>query len=103
MNGLSKFSKKYRLACTLSFGDIYGQIAAWLGVVFVSLALTVATMSRSPLMALGLLGLIMVISLPFLLFGFVTTLFNHIEVLELDRNDEARMKTPVFTHSSDQN
>ena len=28
----------YRLRCTLTFGDIYGQILIWMLVIFVSLA-----------------------------------------------------------------
>jgi hypothetical protein len=32
-------------------------------------------------------GLILVLSLPFLLFAFVTTLFNHIEVSAMDIGD----------------
>ena len=47
----------YRLRCTLTFGDIYGQILIW--------------------MLVGV-GLILVLSLPFLLFAFTTTLLNHV-------------------------
>jgi uncharacterized membrane protein len=69
----------YRFKCTLSLGDIYGQIIVWLAVVFASLAAALSLMSR-PMYALAVVGLIVVVSLPFLLFGFVTTLFNHIEI-----------------------
>lgn len=34
--------KKYRLVCTLTFGDIYGQIIIWLIVIFLSLASALA-------------------------------------------------------------
>lgn len=73
--------QKYRFVCTLSFGDIYGQIIVWLIVIFLSLASAMALMGASrPVYALATVGLILVFSLPFLLFAFVTTLFNHIEV-----------------------
>jgi hypothetical protein len=35
--------------------------------------------ARQPVVALAAVGLILVLSLPFLLFAFVTTLLNHIE------------------------
>ena len=67
------------MRCTLSFGDIYGQVLAWMVVIFVSLAAGLALMGSSrPLFALVGVGLILVLSLPFLLFAFVTTLLNHI-------------------------
>ena len=69
----------YRLRCTLTFGDIYGQILIWMLVIFVSLAAGLALMGASkPLFALVGVGLILVLSLPFLLFSFTTTLLNHI-------------------------
>ncbi|NJL46604.1 MAG: hypothetical protein HC929_02665 [Leptolyngbyaceae cyanobacterium SM2_5_2] len=71
---------KYRFSCTLTFGDIYGQIIAWLVILFISLAASMALMgTRQPIYALATVGLILVLSLPFLLFAFVTTLLNHIE------------------------
>jgi len=77
--------QKYRLRCTLTFGDIYGQIIVWLAVIFVSLASSFALWSSArQTYALLTIGLIVVISLPFLLFAFVTTLLNHIEVQEID-------------------
>jgi hypothetical protein len=77
--------QKYRVACTLSFGDIYGQIMAWLIVIFVSLAAAMALMGASrPIYALAVVGLVLVLSLPFLLFAFVTTLLNHIELVQVD-------------------
>lgn len=75
-----EFGNKYRFACTLTFGDIYGQIIAWLVILFISLASSLALMgARQPVVALAAVGLILVLSLPFLLFAFVTTLLNHIE------------------------
>ncbi len=83
--------QRYRLSCTLSFGDIYGQIIVWLIVIFISLATAMAMMGASrPIYALATVGLILVLSLPFLLFAFVTTLLNHIEITELDPAVEAR-------------
>ena len=72
---------KYKLICYLAFGDIYIQILAWMGVIFVSLAAGLALMGSSrPIFALLGVGLILVLSLPFLLFAFVTTLINHIKI-----------------------
>ena len=71
----------YKLICNLEFGDIYIQILAWMGVIFVSLAAGLALMGSSrPVFALLGVGLILVLSLPFLLFAFVTTLINHIKI-----------------------
>jgi hypothetical protein len=39
-----------------------------------------------PVYALATVGLILVLSLPFLLFAFVTTLLNHIEFKAVDPN-----------------
>jgi hypothetical protein len=76
--------QRYQLKCTLSFGDIYGQIIVWLVVIFLSLAAAMALMGASrPVYALATVGLILVLSLPFLLFAFVTTLLNHIEISEV--------------------
>ncbi|HIK16104.1 MAG TPA: hypothetical protein IGS53_12575 [Leptolyngbyaceae cyanobacterium M33_DOE_097] len=76
---------KYRVVCTLSFGDIYGQIIVWLIVIFISLAAALAMMGASkPYYALATVGIILVLSLPFLLFAFVTTLLNHIELRASD-------------------
>ena len=77
---MSTFSN-YKLICDLKFGDIYIQILAWMGVIFVSLASGLALMGSSrPIFALLGVGLILVLSLPFLLFAFVTTLINHIKI-----------------------
>ncbi|MBD1870472.1 hypothetical protein H6F95_24885 [Cyanobacteria bacterium FACHB-471] len=82
--------QKYRFVCTLSFGDIYGQIIVWLIVIFISLATALALMGASrPIYALATVGLILVLSLPFLLFAFVTTLLNHIEFSEVSPQTES--------------
>ncbi|MFN5117222.1 MAG: hypothetical protein ACK5FE_11255 [Cyanobacteriota bacterium] len=74
--------KAYNLRCNLTFGDIYGQILLWMGVIFVSLAAGLALMGASkPVFALVGVGLILVLSLPFLLFAFTTTLLNHIALV----------------------
>ena len=71
---------KYRMVCTLTFGDIYGQIIVWLIVIFLSLATALALWSSTrQIYALATVGLVLVLSLTFLLFAFVTTLFNHLE------------------------
>ncbi|MCM1983198.1 hypothetical protein [Lyngbya confervoides] len=75
--------QKYRFSCTLTFGDIYGQVMVWLIVIFVSLAAAIA-MYQNPVYAFLTGGLILVLSLPFLLFAFVTTLLNNIEMMPLD-------------------
>ena len=72
---------KYKVSCNLSFGDIYLQVLAWIGVIILSLAAGLSLMgSTKPIFALVGVGLILVLSLPFLLFAFVTTLLNHIEL-----------------------
>ena len=72
----------YNVRCDLTFGDIYLQVLAWMAVIFVSLASGLALMgSTKPVFALAGVGLILVLSLPFLLFAFVTTLLNHIHLI----------------------
>ncbi|MBD2315023.1 hypothetical protein H6G20_25475 [Desertifilum sp. FACHB-1129] len=93
---MEKNGFKYRMLCTLTFGDIYGQIITWLIVIMVSLAAALALMGASrPVYALATVGLILVLSLPFLLFAFVTTLLNHIEFLPIEEG--ATTKTPGGT------
>jgi hypothetical protein len=75
--------QRYRFSCTLKFGDIYGQVMVWLIVIFIGLAASIA-LYDSPVNALLAGGLILVLSLPFLLFAFVTTLLNHVEVSPID-------------------
>lgn len=77
--------QKYRFVCTLTFGDIYGQIIVWLIAITISLASAMALMgARRPYYALATVGLVILLSLPFLLFAFVTTLLNHIELSAVD-------------------
>ncbi|MFS8797552.1 hypothetical protein NW807_10270 [Synechococcus sp. R70.1] len=78
---------RYRFICTLSFGDIYGQIVVWLIVIFAGLGAALSLMN-SPLYAFLTIALILVISLPFLLFAFVTTLLNHIEFVAVPPEEE---------------
>jgi hypothetical protein len=51
---------QYRFRCTLTLGDIYGQVVAWLLIVFASLAAALSLMSR-PVYALASVGLIVVV------------------------------------------
>ena len=77
---------KYAVSCDLSFGDIYLQVIAWMAVIFASLAAGLGLMGSSkPIFALVGVGLILVLSLPFLLFAFVTTLLNHIEITPIEK------------------
>ena len=78
-------NQNYRFVCTLTFGDIYGQIIVWLITIVLSLASALALMgARRPVYALVTVGLVVLLSLPFLLFAFVTTLLNHIEVTAVE-------------------
>jgi len=82
---------KYRLNCTLTFGDIYGQIIVWLITIFLSLAGTIALWSSTrQAYAFVPIGVILVVSLPFLIFAFVTTLLNHIEFTPLEAAEEGQ-------------
>lgn len=83
-----KFTERYRFSCTLSYGDIYGQVIVWLIVIFASLAAALGLMNN-PLYAFLTVGLILVLSLPFLLFAFVTTLLNHIEFQPITQTETA--------------
>lgn len=74
-----KLIKSYLVRCTLTYGDIYGQILIWLLIVFLSLASGLALLAGGFPVAGGVvIVLFFVFSLPFLLFAFVTTLSNHI-------------------------
>tara|TARA_Y100001968_G_scaffold324496_1_gene363996 strand:- start:53062 stop:53238 length:177 start_codon:yes stop_codon:yes gene_type:complete len=58
-----------------------------MGVIFASLASGLALMgSTRPIFALVGVGLILVLSLPFLLFAFVTTLLNNITINAISDN-----------------
>ena len=90
--------KNYRMVCTLTFGDIYGQIIVWLVVIFISLAAALGLMGASrPIYALATVGLILVLTLPFLLFAFVTTLLNHIELAAVDPVKQATKQASSVT------
>lgn len=90
--------KSYRMICTLTFGDVYGQIIVWLVVIFISLASALALMGASrPIYALATVGLILVLSLPFLLFAFVTTLLNHIELAAVDPAKETQTRSRTIS------
>jgi hypothetical protein len=91
--------QKYRFACTLKFGDIYGQIVIWLIVIFLGLATSMA-MYQNPINAILAGGLILVLSLPFLLFAFVTTLLNHIELSPVSATSTSPSSNPPGTRSS---
>lgn len=83
--------QKYKMICTLKFGDIYGQIIVWLIVIFVSLATTLALWSSTrQIYALATVGIVLVLSLPFLLFAFVTTLLNKIEFAPIEEEVSRR-------------
>ena len=89
--------QRYRVMCTLSFGDVYGQIMVWLIVIFISLAAAMAMMGASrPVYALATVGLVLVLSLPFLLFSFVTTLLNHIELSQVDPAEKPQAAMFVY-------
>jgi hypothetical protein len=92
-------ASRYQVSCTLTFGDVYGQIIVWLIVIFISLAAAMALMGASrPVYALATVGLILVLSLPFLLFAFVTTLLNHLELVSV--NPVAQPKTPTSSRET---
>ncbi|AFY42222.1 hypothetical protein [Nostoc sp. PCC 7107] len=83
--------KNYRFVCTLTFGDIYGQIIVWLITITLSLASALALMgAKRPVYALATVGLIVLLSLPFLLFAFVTTLLNHIELVAIEAGTKTK-------------
>ncbi len=88
---MEKEIPKYRMVCTLSFGDIYGQIIIWLIVIFISLATTLALWSSTrQIYAFMTVALVLVLTLPFLLFAFVTTLFNHLEFVPVDEEEQTK-------------
>jgi hypothetical protein len=69
----------YQVRCTLRYGDIYGQILIWLLLTFLSLATAAAlTAAGRFLSGLAVVGLILALSFPFLLFAFATTLASHV-------------------------
>lgn len=75
--------KTFLIRCTLVYGDIYGQILIWLLVVFLSLSTGLALLAAShPVAGVAMIVVVFVLSLPFLLFAFVTTLANHLVLTE---------------------
>jgi hypothetical protein len=87
--------QKYRMICTLQFGDIYGQIIVWLIVIFLTLASGFALWSSTrQAYALAVVGMVVLLSLPFLLFAFVTTLLNHIEFVPMEETEKRRKSFP---------
>jgi hypothetical protein len=92
---MEKEIQRYRMICTLTFGDIYGQIIVWLIVIFITLATTLALWSSTrQIYALATVGIVLVLSLPFLLFAFVTTLLNHIEFAPIEGATTRASSTP---------
>ncbi len=86
--------QKYQFKCTLTFGDIYAQVIVWLIVIFISLATALALWSSDQqTYAIVTMGLILVISLPFLLFAFVTTLLNNIELMPLQEEESTQRRS----------
>ena len=82
---MERENTNYKMICTLTFGDIYLQIIIWLIVIFISLATTLALWSSTrQIYALATVGIVLVLSLPFLLFAFVTTLLNNIEFCPIE-------------------
>ena len=98
---MDKELQRYRMACTLTFGDIYAQIIIWLIVIFLTLASTLALWSSTrQVYALATVGIVLVLSLPFLLFAFVTTLLNHIEFSPIEGEANVRKAQPSSTKVS---
>ncbi|MDX1977199.1 MAG: hypothetical protein SFT94_05960 [Pseudanabaenaceae cyanobacterium bins.68] len=95
---MNSLGNQYRFRCTLTLGDIYLQVVVWLMVIFASLAAALSLMSK-PIYSLASVGLIVVVSLPFLLFGFVTTLFNHIEITAVTETEPGRRGISTATTS----
>ncbi len=88
--------RKYRSICTLTFGDIYAQIIVWLMVIFITLATTLALWSSTrQIYAFAAVGIVLVLSLPFLLFTFVTTLLNHIEFVPIEEGEKSRKTSGI--------
>ncbi|ACK64741.1 conserved hypothetical protein [Rippkaea orientalis PCC 8801] len=88
---MDKEAQNYRMVCTLTFGDVYGQIIVWLIVIFLTLASALGLWSSTrQIYALAVVGLVLVLSLPFLVFAFVTTLLNHIEFTPIEASQTTR-------------
>ena len=99
---MERENTNYKMICTLTFGDIYPQIIIWLIVIFISLATTLALWSSTrQIYALATVGIILVLSLPFLLFAFVTTLLNNIEFAPIEE-ETANIKSSSNRAKSNQ-
>lgn len=97
---MDKEFQKYRMVCTLTFGDIYGQIIVWLIVIFLTLASALALWSSTrQIYALATVGIVLVLTIPFLLFAVVTTLLNHIEFIPSEATAVNRKSTPKVNPS----
>lgn len=100
---MDRESTNYRMICTLTFGDIYLQIIIWLIVIFLSLATTLALWSSTrQIYALATVGIILVLSLPFLLFAFVTTLLNNIQFAPIEEKENASLSSGAKKKTSSQ-
>ncbi|MBC8121966.1 MAG: hypothetical protein H7Y22_09040 [Gemmatimonadaceae bacterium] len=92
--------QRFRVVSTLSFGDVYGQIMIWIIIILLSLASSLALVATGrPNLAIAAVALFLVFSLPFLLFSFVTTLFNHIEVVATNAEGETEPAKAVYTNA----
>ncbi len=99
-NELQNGLQKYRFVCTLTFGDIYGQVIVWLIVIFIGLAASL-TLYNNPVQAFLVGGLILVLTLPFLLFAFVTTLLNHIEMRPVTVTEKKKRKDTAVASTTE--
>ncbi len=101
---MDKEISKYKMICTLTFGDIYLQIIVWLIVIFISLATTLALWSSTrQIYALATVAIVLVLSLPFLLFAFVTTLLNNIEFAPVGEEEAVNSKSSSNKVGTSQN
>ncbi|BBA80163.1 hypothetical protein RGRSB_1775 [cyanobacterium endosymbiont of Rhopalodia gibberula] len=86
---MDKEAQNYRVVCTLE--DIYGQVIVWLIVIILTLVGTLVLWSGTrQIYALAMVGFALVLSLPFLLFGFLTTLLDHIEFTSMEAAQNTR-------------
>ncbi|XLQ11741.1 MAG: hypothetical protein KPI85_00925 [cyanobacterium endosymbiont of Epithemia adnata isolate EadnSB Bon19] len=86
---MDKEAQNYRVVCTLE--DIYDQIIIWLIVIVLTLVGTLGLWSGTrQIHALSMVGLALVLSLPFLLFVFLTTLLDHIKFTPMEAAQNTR-------------
>ncbi|YAI82916.1 MAG: hypothetical protein ACQJCO_00965 [cyanobacterium endosymbiont of Rhopalodia sterrenbergii] len=80
---MDKEAQNYRMMCTLE--DICGQIIVWLIVILLTLVGTLGGWNGTrQIYTLAMVGLALALSLPFLLFGFLITLLDHIEFIPME-------------------